>query len=136
MIYAGEKDFICNALGNLRWVKAMQWSGQDAFNKAKPEPFVVARDGEEEVIGGDVREAGQLSFVAVSEAGHMVPMDQPKNALTMIRRFVNGEPIARGAEPEPTETRRCRVAETRRGVESRHLLKCMILYPTYCTYSP
>ena len=77
MIYAGEKDFICNALGNLRWVKAMQWSGQDAFNKAKPEPFVVARDGEEEVIGGDVR-GGQLSFVAVSEAGHMVPMDQPK----------------------------------------------------------
>ena len=106
MIYAGEKDFICNALGNLRWVKAMEWSGQDAFNKAKPEPFVVARDGEEEVIGGDVREAGQLSFVAVSEAGHMVPMDQPKNALTMIQRFVNGEPIARGAEPEPKETPR------------------------------
>ena len=116
MIYAGEKDFICNALGNLRWVKAMQWSGQDAFNKAKPEPFVVARDGEEEVIGGDVREAGQLSFVAVSEAGHMVPMDQPKNALTMIQRFVNGEPIARGAEPEPTETRR--VASPRRAADA------------------
>ena len=104
MIYAGEKDFICNALGNLRWVKAMQWSGQDAFNKAKPEPSSWrGRRG-----GGHRRRrrGGQLSFVAVSEAGHMVPMDQPKNALTMIRRFVNGEPIARGAEPEPTETRR------------------------------
>jgi|TARA_B110000003_G_scaffold14703_1_gene14405 carboxypeptidase C (cathepsin A) len=98
MIYAGEDDFICNWLGNLRWVKAMQWNGREAFNAARPEPFIIqgAGDGEDDVVGGDVREHGGLSFVKISEAGHMVPMDQPRNALTMIQRFVNNEPIARG----------------------------------------
>ena len=29
----------------------------------------------------------------MSEAGHMVPMDQPENALEMLRRFTAGEPM-------------------------------------------
>jgi carboxypeptidase C (cathepsin A) len=76
----------------------MQWHGREAFNAARPEPFIIqgAGDGEDDVVGGDVREHGGLSFVKISEAGHMVPMDQPRNALTMIQRFVNNEPIARG----------------------------------------
>ena len=105
MIYAGEDDFICNWLGNLRWVKAMDWSGRESFNAAHPEPFIIqgAGDGVDDIVGGDVREHGGLSFVKISEAGHMVPLDQPRNALTMIQRFVNGEPIARGRSvEEPT----------------------------------
>jgi serine carboxypeptidase-like clade 4 len=64
--YAREDDYICNWLGNRRWVRAMQWSGQGAFNATMPVPFVV--DG---VTGGDVIEAGRLSFVKMSESGHM-----------------------------------------------------------------
>ncbi|EEH60536.1 uncharacterized protein MICPUCDRAFT_13532 [Micromonas pusilla CCMP1545] len=91
LIYAGEEDFICNWLGNHRWVRAMEWSGKDAFNDARPEPFVV--DG---VTGGDVTESGNLAFLRVSLAGHMVPMDQPKNAVVMLKRFVAGEPMSGG----------------------------------------
>jgi len=89
MVYAGEDDFICNWLGNRRWVRAMEWSGREDFVAARAKPFVV--DG---ATGGDVIESGPLSFVKISEAGHMVPMDQPKNAVTMLRRFITGEPIA------------------------------------------
>lgn len=89
MVYAGEDDYICNWLGNRRWVRAMEWSGQGAFNATMPVPFVV--DG---VTGGDVVESGRLSFVKMSESGHMVPMDQPKNAVTMLQRFITGAPIA------------------------------------------
>jgi serine carboxypeptidase-like clade 4 len=105
MIYAGENDFICNWLGNLRWVKAMEWSGQKGFNGESPQPFVVDQAGETDVIGGEVREYGLLSFVKISQAGHMVPMDQPRNALTMIERFVQGASIARGEKPVASETR-------------------------------
>lgn len=89
MVYAGEDDYICNWLGNRRWVRAMEWSGQEAFNATMPVPFVV--DG---ATGGDVIESGRLSFVKMSESGHMVPMDQPKNAVTMLQRFITGAPIA------------------------------------------
>ena len=89
LVYAGENDFICNWLGNKRWVEAMPWSGQEDFNKHYPVPFVV--DG---ATGGDVVESGLLSFLKMSESGHMVPMDQPANALEMLRRFVHGEAMA------------------------------------------
>lgn len=113
MIYAGDQDFICNALGNERWVKAMRWTGQEEFNAARTEPFVVSSDDGDDIVGGSVREAGQLSFVKVGNAGHMVPMDQPRNGLTMIQRFVNGEPIARGATPERSAPRRAAVDSLR-----------------------
>ena len=89
MVYAGEDDFICNWVGNRRWVRAMPWSGAAAFVATRAEPFVV--DG---VTGGEVIEAGALAFVKMSQSGHMVPMDQPKNALAMLDRFVRGVPIA------------------------------------------
>jgi len=89
LIYAGEYDFICNWLGNSRWVAVMEWSGQEAYNKAPWVNFTV--DGE---VAGKFTGAGALGFLKVADAGHLVPMDQPKNALEMLRRFVRGEPIA------------------------------------------
>ncbi len=51
---------------------------------------------------GTVREHGPLSFVRVYQAGHMVPMDQPANALAMITRFTRGKSLLQdeGAEAE------------------------------------
>jgi hypothetical protein len=66
----------------------MPWSGREAFAAQYPQPFVV--DGH---TGGDVIESGKLSFLKMSESGHMVPMDQPANALEMLRRFTAGEPM-------------------------------------------
>ena len=35
-----------------------------------------------------MRQFGNLHFLRVYEAGHMVPMDQPENALAMLKRFL------------------------------------------------
>ena len=35
-----------------------------------------------------MRQYGNLHFLKVYDAGHMVPMDQPKNALAMLTRFI------------------------------------------------
>ncbi|GAB2276808.1 hypothetical protein Dimus_011522 [Dionaea muscipula] len=85
LIYAGEDDLICNWLGNSRWVHAMKWSGQDKFASASEVPFQV--DG---TAAGLLTKYGPLSFLKVHNAGHMVPMDQPRAALEMLTRFMNG----------------------------------------------
>ncbi|CAD5332419.1 unnamed protein product [Arabidopsis thaliana] len=63
LVYAGEYDLICNWLGNSRWVDQMNWSGQKGFGSAKN----------------------------VYNAGHMVPMDQPKASLQMLQNWMQGK---------------------------------------------
>ncbi|KAH9607625.1 hypothetical protein KSS87_014135 [Heliosperma pusillum] len=85
LIYAGEYDLICNWLGNSRWVHAMEWSGQKDFTAAPTVSFKV--DGAE---AGQLKTHGPLGFLKVHNAGHMVPMDQPKTALEMLKRWTKG----------------------------------------------
>ncbi|CAH9094540.1 unnamed protein product [Cuscuta europaea] len=85
LIYAGEFDLICNWLGNSRWVHAMKWSGQENFSRATNVTFTV--DGN---VKGTLKSQGPLSFLKVNDAGHMVPMDQPKAALVMLQRWMKG----------------------------------------------
>ncbi|CAN1238336.1 Serine carboxypeptidase-like 49 [Linum grandiflorum] len=86
LIYAGEYDLICNWLGNSRWVHAMEWSGQKEFVSSPEISFEV--DGSE---AGVLKTHGPLAFLKVHNAGHMVPMDQPKAALEMLKRWTQGE---------------------------------------------
>ncbi|EFH61052.1 predicted protein [Arabidopsis lyrata subsp. lyrata] len=88
LVYAGEYDLICNWLGNSRWVNAMEWSGKTNFGAAEQVPFMV--DGKE---AGLLKTYEQLSFLKVRDAGHMVPMDQPKAALKMLKRWMENSLI-------------------------------------------
>lgn len=85
LIYAGEYDLICNWLGNSRWVRNMKWSGQKRFWSARQHPFKVG-----DVKVGWRKSYGGLSLMKVYNAGHMVPMDQPKTSLEMLRRWMGG----------------------------------------------
>ncbi|GMJ08886.1 serine carboxypeptidase-like 48 [Hibiscus trionum] len=86
LIYAGEYDLICNWLGNSKWVHAMTWSRQKEFGASPIVPFLV--DG---VEAGKLKSHGPLTFLKVHDAGHMVPMDQPKASLQMLRKWMHGE---------------------------------------------
>ncbi|GAB4854991.1 Serine carboxypeptidase-like 49 [Ancistrocladus abbreviatus] len=94
LIYAGEYDLICNWLGNSRWVHAMEWSGQKDFVASHEVPFEV--DGSE---AGILKNHGPLSFLKVHDAGHMVPMDQPKASLEMLKRWTQGSLSKAASEP-------------------------------------
>nr|XP_016462989.1 PREDICTED: serine carboxypeptidase-like [Nicotiana tabacum] len=85
LVYAGEYDLICNWLGNSRWVQAMEWSGQKEFVASPDVPFEV-----DSAEAGLLKSHGPLSFLKVHDAGHMVPMDQPKAALEMLKRWIGG----------------------------------------------
>ncbi|CAL1392286.1 unnamed protein product [Linum trigynum] len=85
LIYAGEYDLICNWLGNWNWVHAMKWSGQEQFDGASTVPFMVGS-----TKAGELKGYGPLHFLKVYNAGHMVPMDQPKVALEMLQSWMQG----------------------------------------------
>lgn len=89
LIYAGEYDFICNWLGNHAWTEALDWPGKAAFNAAPNSTWTV--DGE---YAGSYQTAQNFTFLKVRNAGHMVPMDQPKNALDMLNRHLQNRPFS------------------------------------------
>ncbi|KAJ8751463.1 hypothetical protein K2173_016677 [Erythroxylum novogranatense] len=85
-IYAGEEDLICNWLGNSWWVNEIKWSGRKQFLAAPIVPFNVGG-----AKTGELKEHGILSFLKVYKAGHLVPMDQPKAALQMLKTWMQGK---------------------------------------------
>jgi cathepsin A (carboxypeptidase C) len=93
LIYAGDCDFICNWMGNKAWTKELPWSGHDEFEAAVDQDWTYGSDATK---GGMVRTApakngeGSLTFLQVYEAGHMVPMDQPEAAQSLLNQFIQG----------------------------------------------
>jgi carboxypeptidase C (cathepsin A) len=88
LIYAGDADLECNWSGNLAWLQALEWSGSMAFNAAEAHDLIV--NGE---AAGSVTSSGELSFIRIFNAGHMVPQDQPAVALEMISIFYQNQEL-------------------------------------------
>jgi len=84
LIYSGDNDFICNALGGNRWVSAMSWPGQEAYVNASPIPWIV-----DSIERGWLKTVDNFSFLVIYNAGHMVPMNQPKISLDMVEVFID-----------------------------------------------
>eukprot|EP01090_Pellita_catalonica_P023366 TRINITY_DN9582_c0_g1_i1.p2 TRINITY_DN9582_c0_g1~~TRINITY_DN9582_c0_g1_i1.p2 ORF type:complete len:419 (-),score=66.22 TRINITY_DN9582_c0_g1_i1:61-1317(-) len=86
LIYNGNYDLIVDYFGQSAMLDSMPWSGKSGFNAAKNVTWSV--DGK---VAGSARTYGNLSYLVVNNAGHMVPHDQPKNALDMLTRFIKNE---------------------------------------------
>jgi len=84
LVYSGMLDYICNWIGGDYWTSGMVWSGQTGFNAVNETTWTV-----DNTPAGFVKSYQGLTFLKVSNAGHMVPMDQPKNALAMLNTFLN-----------------------------------------------
>ena len=83
LVYSGDKDWICNWRGGEAWTNAMHWKSHTEFNQQNMEAWSV-----DSQPAGEMRQYGNLHFLRVFNAGHMVPMDQPVNALAMLSRFI------------------------------------------------
>jgi len=88
LVYSGTEDWICNYLGGQEWVNKLQWDGQKQFNDLDLSPWRVQNK-----TAGIGKSYGGFTFLEVFDAGHMVPLDQPANALDMFRRFINNQPF-------------------------------------------
>ncbi|EJD05531.1 serine carboxypeptidase [Fomitiporia mediterranea MF3/22] len=97
LIYAGNADYMCNFIGNEAWLEAMGSKFHDAFAASEAQPWITLSGGK---IAGTVRTAGaneftagNVTFVTVYDAGHMVPFDQPEAALDLITRWIFDAPL-------------------------------------------
>ena len=92
LVYSGDLDYICNWKGGESWTYNLRWSGQAAFQGQGYEPvYMYSKRMNEEKPYGQKRAYRNFEFLKVLEAGHMVPMDQPKAALSMINRLIGAD---------------------------------------------
>ncbi|KAH8890858.1 carboxypeptidase C [Thozetella sp. PMI_491] len=87
----GDSDYIGNWLGGEAVSLAVSYTEARLFRNASYQPFTF--NG---ALYGTVREYGNLSFVVVSDAGHLVPSDKPDAALELFRRAITGVDISSG----------------------------------------
>ncbi|GMM33525.1 hypothetical protein DASC09_008500 [Saccharomycopsis crataegensis] len=88
LIYAGDKDYICNWLGNEAWMNKLEYSQHIEFEFLAEKRDYVTLDGQK---AGQVKNWGNFTFIRLFDAGHMVPHDQAAPALDMINRWINGD---------------------------------------------
>ncbi|PCH36516.1 hypothetical protein WOLCODRAFT_28645 [Wolfiporia cocos MD-104 SS10] len=104
LVYAGNADMMCNFIGNERWVEQLDSRFQKEFAAKKPVPWVTTESGQlagtVRSAGGNGYTAGNITFVAVHEAGHMVPYDQPEAALDLVTKWLFDLPLSLNASEE------------------------------------
>ena len=85
MLSRRAQDYICNWLGNQAWTRALDWPHAAEFRAANASEWKVGGKA-----AGTLQSAANFSFLRVYDAGHMVPRDQPANALAMVNAFISG----------------------------------------------
>ncbi|TFK28424.1 carboxypeptidase Y [Coprinopsis marcescibilis] len=100
LVYVGVNDWICNHVGNLKWVLDLDWSGKEGFArqhdaiwgppKPKLEEEEMSRPTRSPKHGGfgKYRSYGGLTFATINDAGHMVPWDQPDASLVLLENWL------------------------------------------------
>lgn len=88
LIYNGQLDIIVPYPLTEAFIESLNWSGASDYKNAPRQIWYV---GEE--LAGYAKVARKLTLVLVRNAGHMVPMDQPKWSVDLISRFTRNKPF-------------------------------------------
>jgi len=82
VVYNGMLDLICNWVGGYMWTSALDWPGKEGFNGQDMKDWILPELSPNPV--GHYRTYNNFTFIAVENAGHMVPHDQPQVALQIL----------------------------------------------------
>lgn len=83
LIYNGQDDFVVNTAGVMQYLNSLQWERINVWKRTPKQKWTI--QGE---IKGWAKNAGNLWFVLVNKAGHLVPSDQPQSASNMLAHFI------------------------------------------------
>jgi carboxypeptidase C (cathepsin A) len=86
LIYNGQNDVVVNTAGVMQYINSLNWEGLNRWKWTRKE--IWTRYGE---VKGWAKVAGNLWFVLTNGAGHLVPIDQPEAAFSMIGHFVHND---------------------------------------------
>ncbi|KAM3137794.1 hypothetical protein pb186bvf_010044 [Paramecium bursaria] len=85
IVYNGQNDLICSGPGTSRWTYQLTHNNTSEFQKLDFEPIRLVKDG---TVVGYKKQAGNLWYWTINNAGHLVPYDQPEAALYLVKTFV------------------------------------------------
>lgn len=88
LLFAGDKDLICNHIGVERVAEGLTWGGSGWGNPEKKQWFVNGSQA------GYWRTNRGLTYVSVADASHMVGVDKPIEAHDMMLRFMGVDLLA------------------------------------------
>lgn len=97
--YFGKTDTACDYWGGRAMADQINWNGRSSFSSAPLEDFTIAG-----AIMGQIKQSGELTFIQVEEAGHMVPRDRPAAAHFAISHLIGLHPNSPGGCPSCPET--------------------------------
>ncbi|XP_078092172.1 LOW QUALITY PROTEIN: lysosomal protective protein [Mustelus asterias] len=86
LVYNGDVDMACNFLGDEWFVESLQQ--KVTVNRRT----WLYKDENGDQVGGFVKEFGNLAFLTIKGAGHMVPSDKPEASFTFFSRFLLKKP--------------------------------------------
>ncbi|CAH1391290.1 unnamed protein product [Nezara viridula] len=88
MFYNGQLDVIVAYPLSINFFKKLNWSGAEIYKSAPRKSWIVENE-----LAGFTKSAKGFTEVLVRNAGHYIPMDQPKWTMDLINRFVNNIPF-------------------------------------------
>jgi len=85
LLYNGQFDWIVNYIGANKWIDSMKWHGSSGFLNDEGK----GRKGwkVDNTMAGYVHQFDNLIQLVVLGAGHLSPMNQPRNVLEMVKTF-------------------------------------------------
>ncbi|KAK7046718.1 carboxypeptidase [Favolaschia claudopus] len=97
LVYAGQADMMANYMGNELWVENLETKFKPEFASAESQPWSIPSSkqavGQVRSAGGEEGRGGNVAFVTVFEAGHMVAHDQPAVALHLFTKWIQNLPL-------------------------------------------
>jgi carboxypeptidase D len=89
LLYSGQFDIICNHLGTEKMLNKLLWNGRAEWLRSTTGVWAVNNNP-----SGFVRNAKNLIYLIVTNAGHMVPLSKPVESSDMIERFIKKKSFA------------------------------------------
>lgn len=83
LIFNGQNDVVVNTGGVLQYLNGLNWEGTPQWRRADKQIWTLYGE-----IQGWAKVSGNLWFVLVNGAGHMVPTDRPEAAFSMMGHFL------------------------------------------------
>ena len=86
LVYNGLLDIICAESLTLNWISDLQWSHSHDYKNATRQIWKV--NSTDDQIAGYVKIVNRFMLASVRNAGHLVPTDQPRAMLDLLKRFI------------------------------------------------
>ncbi|KAK5650964.1 hypothetical protein RI129_001993 [Pyrocoelia pectoralis] len=86
LIYNGQFDMLVTYTSTVNYLRHLNFDGAEIYRLSDRQIWRLNND-----VAGYVTKVNRLTEICVRNAGHMVPLDQPLAAFTMIKKFINNE---------------------------------------------